>query len=102
MYLMHSYLHCTLADSEYCAQNPLLSSSNRSINGKENITMPLIIEMITTLTNRLPELEYRLDEIGKIWCSELPKGLFRSSQYVEWITSGPCIAEIRADLDYLR
>ncbi len=64
--------------------------------------MSSIIEMIEILTNRLPELEYRLDEIGKIWCFELPRGLFRSSQYAEWMSALACVEEVHADLVHLK
>jgi len=61
-----------------------------------------VIEIIETLNQRLPELEYCLDELGKVQCSLLPRGLFRASQHEEWMTPGVCTEEIRADLKRLQ
>lgn len=64
--------------------------------------MSSVIEIVETLTSRLPELEYRLDEVGKIHSSGLPKGLFRASQFAATISSLTCIEELRADLMHLK
>ena len=64
--------------------------------------MSSVIELVETLTKRLPELEYQLDEIGKIQSMALPKGLFRASQFSETMTSLACIEEIRSDLAHLK
>ncbi len=64
--------------------------------------MSSVIEIVETLTNRLPELEYRLDEVGKIHSVKLPKGLFRASQFAEAISSLTFIHELRSDLLHLK
>jgi hypothetical protein len=66
------------------------------------VRMSSVMDVLQTLTKRLPELEYRLDGIGKIRTSQLPKGLFRSAQFEESMTSSGCIEEIRSDLIRLK
>lgn len=61
-----------------------------------------VIDVLETLAQRLPELEYRLDEIGKIQSAVLPKGLFKAGRFSETLSSSTCIGEVRTDLLHLK
>lgn len=55
-------------------------------------------KLLTTLTARLPELEWKVGELGYSFSShKLPRGLFRSESQ----TGAACIAEIKTDIQSL-
>lgn len=60
--------------------------------------MPYLADILQTLAARLPELEWRLDEVGKIHMKTLPKGLFQSCKGEDWIEPSSCIEEIKQNL----
>lgn len=60
--------------------------------------MPYLADILQTLAARLPELEWRLGEVGKIHVQALPKGLFQSSKGDDWIDPLACIQEIKQNL----
>ena len=53
------------------------------------------------LVSRLPELEWRLGEIGRISYTQLPQGLFHGAHPGEWLTASRCVDEIKRDLAVL-
>ncbi len=54
--------------------------------------------LLTTLTARLPELEWKVGELGSSFSShKLPRGLFRT----DTPTGSACIAEIKKDIQSL-
>ncbi|WP_133136866.1 primosomal replication protein PriC [Legionella rowbothamii] len=55
-------------------------------------------QLLKTLTTRLPELEWKVGELGNSFSShKLPRGLFRT----ESPTGAACIAEIKMDIQNL-
>ena len=55
-------------------------------------------EVLSALTARLPELEWRLREIGSFACTQLPRGLFQCAQSHARLTGVRCVSEIRQDM----
>jgi hypothetical protein len=61
--------------------------------------MSYIDELLTELTSRLPELEWKISGLNSLISSQsMPKGLFRSSNE---LTGAACIEEIQVDIQAL-
>jgi DNA repair exonuclease SbcCD ATPase subunit len=64
--------------------------------------MPYLVNILETLTDRLPELEWRLDELKHIHVSTLPPGLFRTAKPEGWLNPQGCVDEIKQDIKSIR
>jgi len=64
--------------------------------------MPYLANILQTLTDRLPELEWRLSKLTTIHASTLPSGLFRLSERDGWFIPQVCIDEVKQDIVSLR
>ena len=60
-----------------------------------------ITNALDSLVSRLPELEWRLGEIGPIAYTQLPHGLFHGAHPGECLTASRCVDEIKHDLAVL-
>lgn len=61
-----------------------------------------INKALQDLVARLPELEWRLGEVGRIAPAQLPRGLFQCAQTAEWLSVSVCVDEIKRDLNGLQ
>ncbi len=63
--------------------------------------MSSVMAVIEALKERLPELDYQLNEV-RLKKSELPKGLFKCVQFLDFVPARECIDEVRFGLNDLK